>query len=200
MEATLSSLFPNAVEGYIFLAVLLLWMAFTFFIERAIIGWDKRGDVKARRDRGSFLLIYIGVFLSLGVAFAFGAEQIAVLPDWFFYVGILMMLLGIVVREWAVITLRRFFSFSVRVLQDHKVVDTGPYRLVRHPAYAGSILTMVGIGVALLTWAAALLILLFCVVVYGYRMRVEEKAMVNELGDDYSEYMRRTKRLIPFIL
>lgn len=85
------------------------------------------------------------------------------------------------------------------VFEGHKLVDNGPYRLVRHPGYAGSILTMVGIGFAVQSWAAVLILSLVCGIAYGYRIRVEEAALLKELGEDYSKYMSRTKRLIPFI-
>jgi protein-S-isoprenylcysteine O-methyltransferase Ste14 len=197
---TPSTLFPSAFEQDVFLTVYVIWFAFIFILERVFIWsgtWEK---AKARSDRGSALLIMMSVVVATAIAFVFAGVGIGPLPDWAFYVGILMMLLGIVVREWAVLTLRRYFSFQVRVLVDHKVVDTGPYRAVRHPAYAGSILTMVGLGIALRSWAAPLVILAFCGVAYGYRIAVEEKTMLKELGEDYARYMAKTKRLIPLIL
>ena len=184
---------------FIFYAVFVVWLALTFFLEPIII---RKGREKAstREDRGSALLIYFSVSVSVVAAFGFADAGITPLPDWFFVVGVLLMLLGMFVREWAVITLRGFYSFRVRVLADHKVVDSGPYRLVRHPAYSGSILTMMGVGFAVQSAAAVLLLLVFCGIGYGYRIRVEEAALLKELGEEYSKYMGRTKRLIPFIL
>ena len=110
------------------------------------------------------------------------------------------MFLGMLVRGWAIRTLKEFFLFTVGVREGHKVIESGPYRLVRHPAYAGAILTMVGIGFALQSLAALLILLLLSGVAYGYRIQVEEKALVKDLGQPYVEYMGRTKRLIPFVL
>lgn len=191
---------PTAITQVIFYAVFITWLALTFLIERIIIGNKSRGTARTREDRGSALLIYFSVFVSLTVAFRFAGAGITPLPDWLFIVGILLMLLGICVREWAVTTLRGSFSFRVSVREDHKVIDRGPYRLVRHPAYSGSILTIVGIGLAVQSAAAVLLLLVFCGIAYGYRIRVEEAALLSELGERYSKYMSRTKRLIPFII
>jgi protein-S-isoprenylcysteine O-methyltransferase Ste14 len=187
------------IEQVIFYAVFIIWLVFTFLIERIIIGKESGRTARTREDRGSFLLIYLSVFVSIIVAFGFAGAGITPLPDWLFIVGILLMLLGIFVREWAVTTLRGYFSFRVSVREDHKVIESGPYRLVRHPAYSGSILTMVGIGLAVQSSAAVLLLLAFCGIAYGYRIRVEETALLKELGEEYSKYMSRTKRLIPFI-
>ncbi|TMI39062.1 isoprenylcysteine carboxylmethyltransferase family protein, partial [Candidatus Bathyarchaeota archaeon] len=122
------------------------------------------------------------------------------LPDWVFYPGIFLMLLGIVIRQYAIAVLGRFFSLTVRVAEDHKVVDRGPYKLVRHPSYTGVLVTFLGLGLAVQSWAAILTLLIVFTVAYGYRMRVEEKTLISQLGEDYLNYMKRTKRLIPYLI
>ncbi len=110
-----------------------------------------------------------------------------------------MVLAGIAVRQWAIAVLGRFFSLAVRVQADHQVVDKGPYRLVRHPSYTGAILSLLGLALSLETWGATLLLAVVFGVAYGYRIHVEEKALITELGTDYVAYMKKTKRLIPFL-
>ena len=187
------------IEQVIFYAVFIIWLVFTFLIERIIVGKESGRTARTREDRGSALLIYFSIFVSIIVAFGFAGAGITPLPDWLFIVGILLMLFGIFIREWAVITLKGFYSFRVSVFEGQKVIDKGPYHFVRHPGYAGSILTMVGIGLAVQSLAAALILSLFCGIAYGYRIHVEETALLKELGEGYSKYMSRTKRLIPFI-
>jgi protein-S-isoprenylcysteine O-methyltransferase Ste14 len=187
------------IEQVIFYAVFIIWLVFTFLLEPIITGKESRRTARTREDRGSLLLIYFSVFVSIIVAFGFAGAGITPLPSWLFIVGILLMLFGIFVREWAVTTLKGYYSPRVSVFEGHKVIDKGPYRLVRHPGYAGSILTMVGIGLAVQSSAAVLLLLVFCGIAYGYRIHVEETALLKELGEEYSKYMSRTKRLIPFI-
>ena len=159
-----------------------------------------RGATRVRRDRGSGALIILTVFISIGLALSFGYAGVVVLPDWVFYPGIFLMLLGVLVRQWAIAVLGRFFSLSVRVVEDHRVVMKGPYRLVRHPSYTGVLITFIGLALAVQSLGALLVLLGVFSLSYGYRIRVEEKTLLSELGEDYASYMKRTKRLIPYLI
>jgi protein-S-isoprenylcysteine O-methyltransferase Ste14 len=79
------------------------------------------------------------------------------------------------------------------------VVQAGPYRFIRHPAYSGSLLTVLGLGLALGNWASLAAILAGALAGYTYRVSVEERALREALGQPYLDYMRRTRRFIPFI-
>jgi protein-S-isoprenylcysteine O-methyltransferase Ste14 len=79
------------------------------------------------------------------------------------------------------------------------VVTSGPYRWIRHPSYTGALLTLLGILVCCLNWLSFFALLL-AIAGYAYRIRVEEAALAEGLGDAYRDYMRRTRRLIPFIV
>ncbi len=140
------------------------------------------------------------MYVSVMIAIWFDLENIAMLPDWVFYPGIMIIVIGIIVRQWAIFVLGRFFTTTVSVQKSQKVIDHGPYRYIRHPSYLGIFLIIVGIGLALHTWGGILVLLVMNGIALGYRMHVEEKVLVSELGDDYVQYMKRTKRLIPFIL
>ena len=153
-----------------------------------------------RRDRGSAALIILSVFASITVAFSLGSAGVGPLPDWVFYLGILLMIFGVVIRQWAIAVLGQFFSLTVRVAEDHRVVDKGPYRLVRHPSYTGVMITFTGLGLAVQSWPAVLVLLLVFGVAYGYRMQVEEATLASQLGEEYVAYKRRTKRLIPYLV
>src|SRR5580704_14582736 len=74
-----------------------------------------------------------------------------------------------------------------------------PYRYIRHPSYSGGLITLAGLGLALGNWAGLLTLLACTGAGYGYRIFVEEAALVAALGEPYREYMRRTRRLIPFV-
>jgi len=80
------------------------------------------------------------------------------------------------------------------------VVEKGAYRLIRHPSYTGILITFIGLGLAVQSWGAVLVLLLFFGISFGYRMRVEERTLLSGLGRDYASYMKRTKRLIPFLI
>ncbi len=110
------------------------------------------------------------------------------------------MFLGVLVRQYAIAILGRFFSLTVQISEDHKVVEKGPYRLIRHPSYTGILITFIGLGLAVQSWGAVLVLLLFFGISFEYRMRVEERTLLSGLGRDYASYMKRTKRLIPFLI
>ncbi len=192
-------MFPTSLENIIFGLACLLWIL-TEVIGGGIIPWLRRsgGNVK-KKDSGSILLIRVLVYVSVIIAILFALNNIAMLPNWFFYPGIFLMIIGIIVRQWSIFILGRFFTLTVGVQKNHKVVDHGPYRYIRHPSYSGLFMIMIGIGLALCTWGGALAILVLSGLAFGYRMYVEEKVLVSELGDDYIQYMKRTKRLIPFV-
>jgi protein-S-isoprenylcysteine O-methyltransferase Ste14 len=154
------------------------------------------------RDRGSYLVI-VG---SLLVGFAGGAALASAFPGAAFGEGqptltvaaLVLLMVGVALRFYAVLVLGRFFTVTVMVGSDHQVVHTGPYRFVRHPSYTGLLLAIAGI---LLSWGnwAAMLGLLPILAALGYRIRVEERALTDQLGDVYRAYAQRTKRLIPFV-
>jgi protein-S-isoprenylcysteine O-methyltransferase Ste14 len=152
-----------------------------------------------RKDRGSGWIVITGVITSIFVAFVFSQDKIAMLPEWTFYPGIALMIGGIFLRQWSITILGRFFSMMVSVQEGQSIIREGPYRFIRHPSYTGALLTLTGIGLAIQSWGALLvLILIFCIV-YGYRIHIEEKALIMHIGEEYIAYIKTTKMLIPFI-
>jgi protein-S-isoprenylcysteine O-methyltransferase Ste14 len=114
-------------------------------------------------------------------------------------IGAGIVWLGIGLRVWAVWALGRFFRREVTIEPDHAVVATGPYRWVRHPAYAGDLLIAFGFGVAWGSWVGAAVALAIALVGHLPRIRVEEAALRGALGEEYERYARRRARLVPGI-
>jgi len=117
----------------------------------------------------------------------------------FVFAGVVLFVAGLLLRWWAIITLGRFFTVDVTIERDHELVERGPFRMVRHPSYTGVLLAFVGLALTLDNWAALLVILLPIGAAFIHRMNVEENALSSALGRQYTDYMRRTKRLVPFI-
>ena len=196
----LTELFPTTTAASIFFVVYALWL-FSELVIGGIIPRSRRHGTPIRyEDRSSRRLISLSMLLSLAIAFLFAASGIASLPSGAFYLGIGLMIAGILLRQWSIAVLGRYFSRTVGVQEGQAVVDRGPYRLVRHPAYTGSLLTMVGLGFVLQSWGAVLVLIAFFGVAFGYRIHVEEAVLTSKLGDEYVEYTKRTKRLIPYVL
>jgi protein-S-isoprenylcysteine O-methyltransferase Ste14 len=193
------SLVSNAVEQGIFITIFVIWLATIFVVEPIITRNSTRSKARTREDRGSAALIFVSTFVAIVVALQFAGANIFPLPSWLFFVGIGLMTIGIGIREWAVTTLRGFFLFTVGVREGHRIVETGPYKLVRHPSYTGAIFTFLGIGFATQSAVAVLILAVICGLAYGYRIHIEERALVKGLGEEYSRIMGKTKRLIPFV-
>jgi len=179
--------------------VLLLWIL-SEIVGMAIIRIRRHGTVIKKRDRGSVLLIFGIIIVSLVFVSYFGNNNIAMLPNWVFYPGIVLMILGIILRQWSMLVLGRFFSGAVSTQEGQIVVENGPYKYVRHPSYTGALLILIGLGLAVKSWGAVLVLILLFSLAYGYRMHIEEKALISELDEQYIEYKKRTKRLIPYII
>jgi protein-S-isoprenylcysteine O-methyltransferase Ste14 len=157
------------------------------------------------QDKGSHVvllcLIVFGLLLGILLALKVQAFAITSAPDIFFWLGIVLMYAGIALRLYAIKVLGRSFTTSVAVAPDQTVIETGPYRLIRHPSYTGILITLLGLGLSLTSNWLSLLVIMGCALIgFSYRIRVEEHVLQEYLGQRYQEYMRRTKRLIPFVL
>jgi protein-S-isoprenylcysteine O-methyltransferase Ste14 len=163
----------------------------------------EQGAVK--RDRGSHLLIYVAMCVGVVIAFfcVNGAAPWATLT-WrqalLFWIGVALMLAGLVFRWYAIKVLGKFFTRDVATRSGQYVVETGPYRLIRHPSYSGSLLMFLGMGLAMTNWASLLVLVLGALLGYAWRVHVEEQVLCADLGQPYRDYMLRTKRFIPYFL
>jgi len=102
-------------------------------------------------------------------------------------------------RQYAMSVLGRHFTFDVAISSGHALVESGPYRYVRHPSYTGALLTLLGFGLALGNWAGLAVALACMALAYTYRITVEEAALSSALGEPYQQYVSRTWRLVPYL-
>jgi protein-S-isoprenylcysteine O-methyltransferase Ste14 len=98
--------------------------------------------------------------------------------------------IGIVLREWSIWTLGKYFTVRVQVSEEAKLITQGPYKKIRHPAYTGSLLTFIGIPLAVGTWLGAFIALVIKMLAIEYRIHVEEEALKESFGTDYEEYKK----------
>lgn len=152
-------------------------------------------------DRGSILLVVLGIVTGVGGGFALAAYEpgaaIAFARWPILILGLLLMWSGIALRQWSVATLGRLFTVRVRVHPGQVVIDGGPYRWVRHPSYTGLIITLIGVGLALGNWAALPVLLVLPTAGLVLRIRVEERALLEALGEPYRRFAAGRARLIP---
>jgi protein-S-isoprenylcysteine O-methyltransferase Ste14 len=158
---------------------------------------NRRGS---RQDRGSLLVVVACVYAGLAAGFAFARVHGTAIPEarWIpFVVGLALMITGIALRQWAVALLGQFFTVDVRVHSGQTVVERGPYRWVRHPSYAGLILTFVGIGLALGNWASLAVLAVLPTAGLVVRIGFEERALVEGIGEPYRRFAASRPRLFP---
>ena len=150
-------------------------------------------------DRGTLLMIWAVIvfsFFAAGWAAMPGADmqfshQVLRLA------GLVLIVVGLVVRIAAIVTLGRSFSANVAIRSTQTVMRKGLYRVVRHPSYLGMEIIFLAAGVHMHNWASLAVIFVLPTAAVLYRIHVEEAALVGAFGEEYVEYMRSTKRLIP---
>jgi protein-S-isoprenylcysteine O-methyltransferase Ste14 len=172
--------------------------------ELAIFMRERSGTDAIVRDQRSLTVVRTAGYLGVGLSFWLGLRMpqsaIRVQRSLLFGSGAALMILGTALRWAAILTLGRAFRQRVAVQPDQQVIQSGPYRLVRHPAYTGRLLQLVGLALTMTNWASLAASIACFVGGWTYRIRVEEQVLGEELGQPYRDYMRRTKRLIPGVV
>jgi protein-S-isoprenylcysteine O-methyltransferase Ste14 len=140
-----------------------------------------------------------------------GASQIVPVVEWAYFrdtgsadpwwtvLGVAMLTSGVMFRVWSIRTLGRFFTSTVTIRYGHKGVSGGPYRYVRHPSYLGAYVAITGTAVLLQTPVSAIVAASLMGTVYAYRIIIEERVLIAELGSEYRAYTQRTRRLISYV-
>lgn len=172
-------------------------------LELVLIGITRRNRAQAvTRDRGSqrWLWAAIGAgFLAAGALRASGVGRMPWPEPWLLGAGLVVLLAGLALRAAAVLSLGRFFTTSVAIRSDHRLVSTGLYRFLRHPSYAGLLLAFAGLGIGFGNWLGLAALTLPVAAALHYRVHVEETALAEAFGSEYDDYRRRTRRLIPWV-
>ncbi|HEY3134047.1 MAG TPA: isoprenylcysteine carboxylmethyltransferase family protein [Gemmatimonadaceae bacterium] len=185
----------------VFWAVYLWAFAPEWRIVRSGVEGVKRDDSK---DSGSLRLLLGGQWIALLIAFPIAFVTAFAFPPRLqvplFAVGISLLLLGSLLRRYCWRTLGEYFTGDVRARPDQPVIRSGPYRLVRHPSYTAGMMMFIGIGLSLGNWISFVLLTLSTVTLYSYRVSVEERALLETIGEPYGAYMKECKRFIPYVV
>jgi protein-S-isoprenylcysteine O-methyltransferase Ste14 len=182
----------------LFLIVVGLWV--TSELATAVILRSGRRNASSK-DRGSLALLWLAIAVAtfLGALLSGVRTTRIAHGNLAFWCGMALLIGGSVLRWTAILTLRRYFTVDVAIHADHELIDRGLYSVLRHPSYAGSLLSFLGLGLAMGNWLSAGIILLVTFAVFARRMAIEERALTERFGDRYLAYMARTKRLVPFV-
>jgi protein-S-isoprenylcysteine O-methyltransferase Ste14 len=158
-------------------------------------------------DRNSTLIVSLSATVPV-FGFSLAIKSTSSLPSWFktalipglpavAWVGVALGVLGLATRLWAVLTLRERYTKTLLVQTDQTVERRGPYHWVRHPGYLGSLLVLNGLALASGNWIVLLLSLIATLLAYTYRIRVEDRMLVDALGEPYADYLQHVRALIP---
>ena len=156
----------------------------------------------ASKDKGSLRVLWLveSVSISCGLMAAFRFPTCGLPARHLLYVfGVCVFAMGFALRFYSIIYLGRFFTINVAIAADHRLVDSGPYRFVRHPSYAGALMLFCSLGLIIGNWLSLLLLIVPVFAAFWWRMRIEEAALAEALGEPYHCYMKKTKRLVPMI-
>jgi protein-S-isoprenylcysteine O-methyltransferase Ste14 len=183
---------PRIVFAVIWIAWIASWMAAAF--------WSSRAEKRAR----SWEMVVYRAAIVVGAVLLtpWAARRLAAAPLWDVgydgaYALAALTLAGLLFAWWARIHLGRLWSGSITRKQDHRVVDTGPYALVRHPIYTGLIFALFATAIAQAT-ARALAGAVLIAFGFWLKARAEERFLAAELGADaYGAYRRRVPMLMP---
>ena len=179
-------------------------------------GAKARTIVSGAADRGSTLLLSIvSVIPALGFVLAVKTVKggRAWVPIWLrgsgpavlpgmpavAWIGVILAALGVLLRLWAVLTLRERYTRTLLIQDTHTIERGGPYRWVRHPGYLGSLLCFNGVALASGNGVVLLLSMATTFAAYAYRVHVEDAMLVARFGASYEGYRQQVGGLLPFI-
>ena len=182
---------------------LVFWLVFVwvYFIEFLLTARTR--SKAGKQDAGTLPLVVVMQFVAMSaafiLAFSFRLGGVSYPRSWF-WAGIGVMIGGSLLRRHCFRMLGSSFTAAVVVVQNQEIVERGAYRWVRHPSYTGGLLIYTGMGLALGNWMSLAEIVGVTWASYLFRVRAEETALVETLGEPYRDYMRRTKRFIPMVI
>jgi protein-S-isoprenylcysteine O-methyltransferase Ste14 len=183
--------------------LLAFWLVFFWAYTREFPIVSKARKDQTESDSKSLQVIMFGQSIAFFASFVFAwipALQFpAALQMTTFFLGIVLVIAGSLLRRHCFRMLGTSFTGDVRASADQKVVDRGAYRILRHPAYTAGIVLNTGVAVALGSWLGTILMAAASFAVYVYRISVEERKLLSVIGEPYRTFMITRKRLIPFV-
>ena len=165
-------------------------------------GYVRGRGAAIRQDRGTKFVVALGLYLGIAAALAIArVPRLRVYANtwWTLGLGIAIVILGAALRDWAILSLGRYFRREVTIEPGQRIVRRGPYRVLRHPSYSGIFLILTGLGLAFGSWVGAAVALVIVATCTLPRIRVEERALSQAFGRDYSDYADSTARVLPHV-
>ena len=182
--------------------IYLLWgMFFAYWFISSLFNRSKIAQRETLPSR-VFYLTFIGLAISL-VAFDplfYGPLLGRFLPDGIIIkvFGAGLLILGLAFAVWARLHLGRYWSARITLAEDHRLIQTGPYRIVRNPIYCGGLVAMIGTAI-IIGEVRGIIALSLVLMAFLIKINLEERWLLERFGEAYRQYRKKVKALIPFI-
>lgn len=179
--------------------VMLVWFCIVISFLSGLLGFRPAAGIKEEKKQRNVVWTMI-MFIFWYIACAVLCEKLKMTATYGFMrdIGLVLIVVGGILRLWSIAVLGRFHSAYVALMEEHKLIQSGPYRLIRNPSYLGMLIVMTGIPLVFGTWFP-LIAMPGAFIVMKWRMNDEEAFLADNFGDEYEEYRKKTFRLIPSI-
>lgn len=192
-----------AGEVYVYFPTLIPILLLNAFISIDIVIRPtsvKRDEYKRSIPILSFLLLPIILFLPY-------YEYVVILNQilspsiyyWTVITGTVLLFLGGILLVNSRIQLGKYGGSRIVIEENHQLITNGVYRFIRHPIYLGFLFMFFGYSLALGSLFMTFVICFVFLLIFKNRIDIEERLLLSEFGEEYADYMRRTKRLFPFL-
>ncbi|MGS0747936.1 methyltransferase family protein [Halpernia sp. GG3] len=178
--------------------IIIVWALSEIFL---LLKMRSGSSAESSKDKKSLSHLWIVIGFSI-----FFSIYIAKESSFHFYsnlafqiIGLAFLMLGVIFRLAVVYNLGKYFTVDVTIMKNHKLITDGFYKYIRHPSYTFSLLTFVGLALVLNNWISAIVLLIPVFSMFFYRIKIEEKVLKVQFGTAYTDYMKHTKKVLPFI-
>jgi protein-S-isoprenylcysteine O-methyltransferase Ste14 len=180
---------------------IIAWYVIRYPFERRAKRARIARDIRSRSDTVGLAAAVFGMAILPAFYIATGFPRTADYPAsaWAIALGAIVLASALWVFRISHKELGRNWSITLQIREQHKLVSTGPYALIRHPMYTSFLLIAVGQALLLSNWVVGLAGLLGFAVLFCLRVNKEERMMLENFGQEYRAYMERTKRIIPYL-
>ena len=138
----------------------------------------RKSQGSTSNDKSSLWWLYALITLGYVLSFSIGATKIGRIYDWntFFTIGMALFGIGLMIRIHSILTLRQYFTYSVAKVENHKIIETGLYKFIRHPGYLGQFIIFIGISTSISNWLSILVMMI--PISLGYLNRINSRGKI----------------------
>ena len=182
--------FPNELTATIFS---ILFVTILLIELRILLRYSNNEE-----DKGSLWLIVLGILIPLIITIVLSYTNIGQISTSVSYLGLTILLVGFLLRQYSIFILGKFFTPVVEKQKDHKIIQHGLYKYIRHPSYTGLLLEITGFALSLSNIVSLIITLIFFIPAISYRIKIEEQFLSKQFKE-YEDYKKQTRKLIPFV-